>query len=216
MSITLATGTQLAIASTYGASVNMTALTNAAEAVATLAGGHGVIVGDFLEVTSGWDLLNARIVRVKTVATNDITFEGINTASVTNYPAGTGTGTIRRITAWTTISQVQSFDTSGGDLNFADITTITDRTQKQVPTTRGAQALSMTVFDDAALAGQIAVQAASDLSTPAAFRIVFANNSRMVINGYWSIGAAPAVAVNAPLTNNITFSALAIATRYAT
>lgn len=216
MSITLATGTALSIASTYGASVNMTALTNAAEAVATLAAAHGVIVGDFLEVTSGWDLLNARIVRVKTVATNDVTFEGINTVSTTSYPAGTGVGTIRRITAWTTVSQVQSFDTSGGDLNFADITTITDKTQKQVPTTRSAQSLSMTVFDDATLAGQIAVQAASDLSTPAGFRIVFANNSRMVINGYWSINSAPSVAVNAPLTNNITFSGLALATRYAT
>jgi len=216
MAITLATGTTLSIASTYGAAVNMTAITNAAAAVATLAAAHGVIVGDFLEVTSGWDLLNARIVRVSAVSTNDITFEGINTTNVTNYPAGTGTGTIRRITAWTTISQVQSFDTSGGDLSFADITTITDRTQKQVPTTRSPQTLSMTVFDDAALAGQIAVQAASDLSTPAAFRIVFANNSRMVINGYWSINSAPAVAVNAPLTNNITFSGLALATRYAT
>jgi len=215
MSITLATGTQLSIASTYGSAVNMTALTNAAEAVATLAAGHGVVVGDFLEVTSGWDLLNSRIVRVKTVATNDITFEGVNTTNTTNYPAGTGTGTIRRITAWTTISQVKDFDTGGGDLNFADITTITDRTQKQVPTTRSAQTLSMTVYDDAALAGQIAVQAASDLSTPAAFRIVFPNGSRMVINGYWSIGSAPKVSVNEALTNNITFSAVALATRYA-
>jgi len=216
MAITLATGTQLSIASTYGAAVNMTAITNATEAVATLAAAHGVIAGDFLEVTSGWDLLNARIVRVKTVSTNDVTLEGINTVSVTNYPAGTGTGTIRRITAWTTISQVQIFDTSGGDLNFADVTTITDKTQKQVPTTRSAQALSLTVFDDATLAGQIAVQAASDLSTPAAFRIVFANASRMVINGYWSINSAPSVAVNAPLTNNITFTAVAPSTRYAT
>ena len=216
MAITLATGTALSIATTYGSAVNMTALTNATEAVATLAAGHSVVVGDFLEVTSGWDLLNSRIVRVKTVATNDITFEGINTSSTTNYPAGTGTGTIRRITAWTSISQVQSFDTSGGDLNFADITTIADRTQKQVPTTRSAQQLSITVFDDATLAGQIAVQAASDSSTPAAFRIVFPNNTRMVINGYWSIGSAPGVNVNAPLTNTIGFSALALATRYAT
>ena len=216
MAIKLATGTALAIASIYGASVNMTAITNATNAVATLAAAHGVIVGDFLEVTSGWDLLSARIVRVSAVSTNDITFEGINTSNVSNYPAGTGTGTIRRITAWTSIAQVQSFSTSGGDVNFADITTIVDRTQKQVPTTRSPQALSMTVFDDPALAGQVAVQAASDLVTPAAFRIVFADNSRMVINGYWSIKAAPDVNVNAPVTNEITFSALALSTRYAT
>ena len=216
MAIKLATGTALAIATTYGTAVNMTALSNATEGVATLAGGHGVIVGDFLEVTSGWDLLNNRIVRVKTVATNDITFEGINTSSVTNYPAGTGTGTIRRITAWTTISQVQSFATAGGDLNFADITTIADKTQKQVPTTRSPQTLTMTVFDDPTLAGQIAAQAASDLSTPAAFRIVFPDASRMVINGYWSIKSAPDVNVNAPVTNELSFSALALSTRYAT
>ena len=216
MAITLATGTQLSIASTYGNAVNMTAITNATEAVATLAAGHGVVVGDFLEITSGWDLLSGRIVRAKAVATNDVTLEGINTTSTTNYPAGTGTGTIRRITAWTTISQVQSFDTAGGDLNFADITTVTDKTQKQIPTTRSAQTFSLTVFDDASTAGQIAVQAASDLSTPAAFRIVFANASRMVINGYWSIGASPKVAVNAPLTNDIAFTAVALSTRYAT
>lgn len=216
MAITLATGTQLAIASTFGTAVNMTAVTNATEAVATLGAGHGVVVGDFLEITSGWDLLTGRIVRAKAVATNDVTLEGINTTSVANYPTGTGTGTIRRITAWTTIAQVQSFDTAGGDLNFADITTITDKTQKQIPTTRSAQTFNLTIFDDAATAGQIAVQAASDLSTPAAFRIVFANASRMVINGYWSIGASPKVAVNAPLTNDIAFTAVALATRYAT
>lgn len=216
MAITLATGTQLAIASTYGTAVNMTALTNATEAVATLAVGHAVVVGDFLEVTSGWDLLTGRIVRVKTVATNDITFESINTVSTTNFPAGTGTGTIRRITAWTSITQVQSFDTSGGDINFADVTTIVDKTQKQVPTTRSPQQLSMTIFDDASLAGQIAVQAASDSNTPTGFRIVFPNNSRMVVNGYFSIGSAPNVAVNAPLTSTIGFSAVATAVRYAT
>lgn len=215
MSITLATGTTLAIASTYGASVAMSAISNATEAVATLAGGHSVVVGDFLEVSSGWDLLNGRIVRVKTVATNDITFEGINTVSTTNFPATTGVGTIRRITAWTNITQVQGFETSGGDLNFADITTIVDKTQKQAPTTRTAQQLSMTVFDDPTLAGQIAVQAASDSNTPTGFRIVFPNSSRMVINGYFSIAAAPNVAVNAPLTNKIGFSAYAQSTRYA-
>jgi Phage tail tube protein, TTP len=216
LSITIATGTQLAIASTYGTSVNMTAITNAAEAVATLGAGHGVVVGDFLEITSGWDLLNNRIVRAKTVATNDITFESINTTSVTNYPAGSGVGTVRRITAWTSIAQVQSFDTSGGDLNFADITTIVDKTQKQVPTTRSPQQLTITVFDDPTLGYYSAVQSASDTNSITAFRIIFPNNSRMVANGYWSVGASPTVAVNAPLTNTISFSAAAQLTRYAT
>jgi hypothetical protein len=93
MAFTLSTGTALAIAQTYGTAVNMTALTNAAEAVATLAAGHSVVVGDFLEVTSGWGTMNGRIVRVKTVASNDITFEAINTTSLSRFPAGAGVGT---------------------------------------------------------------------------------------------------------------------------
>lgn len=216
MAITLATGTNLAVATTYGAAVNMTAITNATEAVATLAAGHGVVVGDFLEVTSGWDLLTGRIVRAKTVATNDITFEGINTTSTANYPAGSGVGTIRRITAWTALGQIQGIEPSGGDLSFADITTVVDRTQKQVPTIRSAQVITLTQFDDPLLAGQIAVQAASDTASPMALRVIFANNSRMVINGYWSINSTPSVATNAPLTNNIVFTGLALSTRYAT
>lgn len=86
MAIIIATGTGVDIASTYGASVNMTAITNATEAVATLAAGHGVVVGDFLEVTSGWQRLTGRIVRVKTVATNDVTLESINTSSTSLFP----------------------------------------------------------------------------------------------------------------------------------
>jgi hypothetical protein len=216
MAIKLATGTALAIATAYGTAVNMTALTNATEAVATLGAGHGVVVGDFLEVTSGWDLLTGRIVRAKTVVTNDVTFELINTTSTANYPTGGGIGTIRRITTWTPIAQVQTFDAAGGEPSFADITTIVDRVQKQVPTLRSAQTLTLGLFDDPLLAGQIAIQAASDNLTVAALRIIFPDASRMVANGYWSIRPAPSVTVNAPVTIAANFTGLSLATRYNT
>jgi len=216
MAITLSTGTQVAIASAYGNAVNMTALTNAAEAVATLAAGHGCVAGDYLEVTSGWDLLTGRIVRVKTVSTNDITFEVIDTTSTSNYPAGTGTGTIRRITAWTNITQIQGVDTSGGDLDFADITTIVDRTKKQIPTTRSPIQLDFTVFDDPALAWYNTVRNASDTAVAVALRMSFPNSSKLVGNGYWSLQTTPTVGSNAPLTSKIGFSAVSNNTRYAT
>lgn len=216
MSITIATGTQVAIATTYGSAVNMTAITNATEAVTTLGAGHGVVVGDFLEVTSGWDLLNGRIVRAKTVATNDITFENINTTSTSNYPAGSGTGTVRRITAWTSVTQVQGVDTGGGDQNYADITTIADRTQKQVPTTRNAQTIDLTVFDDPALGYYAPAVAAAEASSTIGLRLIFPNNSRIVINSYISVQKMPSVAVNQPLTAKLSFSAYAEPTRYAT
>lgn len=215
MAITLATGTQVAIASTYGTASAVSAATNAAECVITVAAAHGIVVGDFVEFTSGWDLATGRIFRAKTVVTNDVTLEALNTASTSSYPAGTGTGTVRRITAWTQITQVQNVGTSGGDQQYTDITTIADRTQKQIPTTRSPQEISLTVFDDPALAWYSVVGTASDSSTPAAVRFIFPNNSRLVANGYWSLQKVPTINANAPLTANLAFSTLAEPTRYA-
>jgi hypothetical protein len=216
MAITRSTGTLVAIASTYGSSSNMTAITNAAEAVATLAAGHGVVVGDFLEVTSGWDRLNGRIVRAKTVSTNDVTFEGINTVSTSFYPTGTGTGTVRRITAWTSISQITSgLAVSGGDPQFADITTLTDTIQKQIPTTRTPVQVTLPVFYDPSLAWWATVLAASDSATPVAMRMVFSNNSRLVANGYWSLRQVPTVE-DSTLRGEISVSFFSDPTTYAT
>lgn len=216
MAITLATGTLVAIASTYGSSVNMTAITNASSAVATLAGGHSVVVGDFLEVTSGWDRLNARIVRVSAVSTNDITFEGIDTSSTSLYPAGTGTGSIRRITAWTNLSQITSdINVSGGEQQFADITTLTDRTQKRIPTVRGAVSVTLPFFDDPSLSWYGTVRTASDTATATAVRMIFPNNSRLVANAYWSLQTVPTIE-DSTLRASISLSFAADPTRYAT
>jgi len=216
MAITLSTGTVVAIASTYGASVSMSAISNASQAVATLAAGHSVVVGDFLEVTSGWDLLNGRIVRVVTVATNDITFENINTTSTSLYAAGAGTGSIRRITAWTNITQIQNIAPGGGEQQFVDVTTIVDRTQKQIPTTRSAQTIQLQVLDDPALSYYSIVTTAASTAVPTALRMIFPNNSRLVANGYWSLQTTPNVAANAPLTANIDISFSAEPVRYST
>lgn len=216
MSVTLATGTVFAYASTYGASVNMTAITNASEAVATLAVGHGVTVGDYLEVTSGWDKLNARIVRAKTVATNDITFESINTTSTTAYPAGSGTGTIRRITAWTNLSQITTgFGASGGDQNYADITTITDTVQKQIPTTRSPVAVTLPFFDDPSLSWYPGVVTISDSATATGFRASFPNGSKLVANAYYSIRKVPTVE-DSTLRSEVSVSFASEPVRYAT
>ena len=49
MSVKLPTGTTFAIATAYGASKTMSAVTNANPGVATLEAAHGVVLGDFME-----------------------------------------------------------------------------------------------------------------------------------------------------------------------
>lgn len=215
MTITSSTGSQIAIASTYGASKNMTAVTNAAEAVATLEASHGIIVNDIMEVTSGWDLLTNRILRAKVVATNDVTLEGFNSSSTSRFPAGSGTGTIREITAWTGITQIKDVATQGGEQQFEDITTIADFIRKQKPTVRNPVSLSLTVFDDPSLSWYAVVLAAANAATPTALRITLPNGSLLYANCYWSLQTTPSIASQQSLTAKIDTSYIAEATRYA-
>lgn len=216
MSITSAVGTAFAIASAYGSAKTMSAISNAAAAVATLAASHGVVVGDIVEVTSGWDRLNGRLARVSAVATNDVTLEGINTSSTTDYPAGTGTGSVRVISAWTSISQITAdFSVSGGGQQYADVTTLADKTQKRIPTVRDPIDITLPLFDDPSLAWYATVQSVSDSSTVAGLRIVFPNGSRLLANGYWSLRKTPTVQ-DSTLRGEIAISMAADPTRYAT
>ena len=218
MGFTRAIAVQLAAAQTYGTSKNMTAITNAAEAVATLEASHGVAAGDYVELTSGWGRLNGRIVRAKTVATNDVTLDGINTTNTTLYPAGLGTGTVRKITPATgliNMSQVNLINTSGGEMGFEDMTCIDDVQGKEAPTIPGPTRLTLTVFDDPTLAWAAVLQAAADATTPLAFRLRYPNGVMQLFNAYVALQRFPQIEFGKALKTNITLSLIAEQTRYA-
>lgn len=216
MAITQAVGTVFAIASAYGTSKNMTAITNATEAVATLEASHGIVAGDYLEVTSGWDRLTARVVRAKTVSTNDVTLEGIDTSSVTLYPSGSGTGTVRKISTWTNLSQITTnFQVSGGEQQYANVTTLSDTIQKQIPTTRNPVSVTLPVYDDPSLSWYATVNSVSESSTATAMRASFPNGSKLVANAYWSLQKTPTVE-DSTLRARIDVSFAAEPTRYST
>jgi hypothetical protein len=219
MAITRSTGLVVAAANTYGAAVNMTAVTNAAEAVATLAAAHGVVVGDMLEITSGWGRLNQRFVRAKVVNVNDVTLEGVNTTSTTLFPAGAGTGTIRRVAAATglvSMSQIKLISTSGGEMSYEDITSMDDVVSKQMPTIRSPVQMQLTCFDDPTLAWYATLVAADDAATPLGFRMSFPNGSKIYFNAFVSVSRVPQIEVNASLKTNISLSFAAEPIRYTT
>lgn len=214
MPITIATGTGVDIAKTYGTAIAMTALSNATEAVATLAAGHGLIVGDIVEIASGWQRLDKRIARVKAVATNDVTLENINTTSTTLYPIGSGTGSVREITAWEEIIGARDVSASGGEQQFADITTLADVIERQVPTVRSALALQMTVMYDPALPWFATVVGVSETSSIAGLRMRFPNGSKIFGNGYWSLQKTPSISRNEALTSSVDIAFVADVTAY--
>lgn len=108
------TGTTFFIASAFAAAQNTTVVTNAVEAVVTVAG-HGYNDGDIVEISSGWGRLNKRVFRVKDKATDTFKLEGMNTSSTTFFPTGSGLGSVRKVTTFTQIQQVLAMNSQGGD-----------------------------------------------------------------------------------------------------
>lgn len=215
MAIYASQGLQLAIASTFGTQFTITAITNASEAVATHSASHGVAVNDIIEVTSGWKRLNQRVVRAKTVATNDVTYEGINTSSTSDYPTGEGIGTGREITAWTTISQLlPEVSSSGGGFRRADITEIDDVRVKELPILAEAVTLTFQYHWDPALAWRSVVETASRAASPYPFRIT-KGTTRIYGNAYWGYLSEPSIQ-NGVLVGSIELSAVADSVTYTT
>ncbi len=112
---TLPSGTIMSVASAFAAEKTVTVVSNAAEASITCLG-HGYIVGDIVQLYSGWGRLNRRAVRVKTVTTVDIfVAELIDTTSLEFFPAGSGIGTVRKVSTFTQISKYLNPTQSGGE-----------------------------------------------------------------------------------------------------
>jgi hypothetical protein len=197
MSYTLAVGTKAYIASTYGSSKTMSALSNATSAVATLESSHGVIVGDFVEISSGWGEADDRIAKATVVSTNDVTLGNIDTSSTTNFPVGTGTGSVREITAWTEVTQITpDYVVQGGEQEYADISTLDQRLRKRLPTRRGAIGVELETYFDPTLSWWSTVKSAADGATPVAVKFVYPNGTVIVANAYWSLQEVPTVGDN--------------------
>lgn len=214
MAVTLPRGSVVSIASTYGAPVTMSAITNATEAVATLAASHGVAVDSILEVTSGWTRLNGRIARAKAVATNDVTLANINTSSTARFPAGSGNGSVRVISAWQQISQVMSIEASGGDQQFTNFSFVEDDFERQIPNMKNAQMLTITMADDSALAHHALLVTADADKTPRTIRISLPSGGVLYYNGYIGFNPTPTFTPDDVMAVRATLSLSAAFTRY--
>lgn len=111
---TLPSGTVLAVASAFAAAKTVSGISNSSEAVVSCTG-HGYSVGDIVQLYSGWGRLNRRAVKVKSVTTDTFVAEGIDTTNTEFFPAGSGGGTVRKVSTFTQISKYLNPQASGGE-----------------------------------------------------------------------------------------------------
>lgn len=108
------TGTIYSVATAFATAKTVSAITNAAEASVSCTA-HGYSVGDILQIFSGWGKLNRRAIRVKSATTDAFVAEGINTTNTEFYPSGSGIGTVRKATTFTTVNKILNQQNSGGE-----------------------------------------------------------------------------------------------------
>ena len=215
MAITLTTGSTLSVAKTYAAPLNFTAASNAANCALTVSGST-IVAGDYVEVNSGWGLLDKRLVRAGAGSSaTSLILEGIDTSDTVKYPAGAGVGTVRKVSTWTQITQVRTISASGGQQQYADVTSIVDVVTRQIPTVRGAVEMTVDVFDDPSLAWYADVIKADEARAPYGMILAFPNGSKTVANAYWSLMRVPTMAQNEALMTQISLSYAAEPVRYA-
>jgi hypothetical protein len=216
MAAVVADGTIVAIASTYGVAKTMSAVTNANPAVATLEAAHGIIVGDIMEMSSGWPDMDDKILRCSVLSTNDVTLEGFSTSNTTKYPSGSGTGTVREITAFTNIAQILTIATEGGEPLYRDYQFLNELQQRRIPLSKSPLNLTLTLADDITLAQQATIRAAEDGGVPVAMRLTLPNGSKVYLNGYWTMSNLPGFSSGQINTRTVGFALTSLPTEYAT
>lgn len=172
------TGTTFFIASTYGSAITTSAVTNASEAVVTTSSAHSYTNGDIVEVTSGWGRLNGRVFRIKAASGSTLTLEGMDTTSTTFYPAGSGTGSVRKITAFTQITQVIASASSGGDPKTVTYKYIESDVEYNINDGFGATSYTLDLdADSIGTAGYTAIKTLTEVQTSTCLKMVSRNGA---------------------------------------
>lgn len=200
-------------AATYDAVLPFTALSNAAEAVATVTGAS-LSPGDIVLLSSGWSKLDNKVVRVKAATATAITLEGIDTTDVLLFPAGGGAGSIKKVLTWVQIPQVTDLAFSGGEQNYLDVVFLEDDQGKQIPTDKTATSMTLTIADDPVKPFNGVLLKADARKQVEAARLVLPGNDQLLYGTFTSFSKQPAVSRSNLLTRTVSLALQSEPTRY--
>lgn len=192
MAISVPNGAAFAVASLYAAAIAVSAASNASECVLTTAA-NTYAAGDFLELTSTWPRANGRVFRVKAATSTSVTLEGFDTTSTKIFPAGAGTGSVRKISTWTPIPFMKSFEVSGGDPKYNTEEFLDYPDEIQVPNGFSATSVTMTIADDQTLPHHAVLQSATDNQSPTAVRVVLPSGATLLYSGLMGFNPTPSM-----------------------
>lgn len=194
MAIYTNSGLAMSMQSAIAAAQTISSVTKVAPGVITTSAAHGYANGDIilLEV-NGMIELDKRVVEV--MAVTSTTFQIVGPDGVTGLDTTLfstfSSGTAKKLTLGTSITGVQGFSSSGGDIKFEDSTTVHDTVDKQIVVGANALSYSLEMQWDPASAGQAAMKAAFESRTSKAFRIQWPSGAYVMFFGSVGYSGAP-------------------------
>lgn len=214
MAIRLPDGSTVFLATAYGATKTVTAISNANPAVLTSAA-HGLTNGAFYELKSSWQKLNDRVFKGANTSANALDVVGADTTNTTLFPVGSSAGSLREITTWVQIPQILEFSTNGGEQQFWTGSFLEDDFERQMPTTTSAQSIKIGIGDDPSMPWYQALKSAHEARAIRAMRLNLPDGSVILYNGHVSFNETPTLSKGQVMQVAATLSLNARPVRYA-
>ena len=164
-------GSTYAIPSTFGAPITVTNVTNASSAVCT-AVGHGLLDGDVVEFSSGWSKVNRRIFKVDQLTADTFALVDCDSSNIPLFPAGSGVGSVKKLSGWTQIPKVMNPSMSGGEPKNVVYEFVEDENEYTIFNGWSAMTYTLEIDDDTTTAGYAALVAQSEVQTNTVLRIL--------------------------------------------
>lgn len=189
-------GTLLQFSTTLASAVTVSAATNANPCAVTTSTSHGYSTNDELLYESAWSDINEAIFKFTSATATTGSLQELDTTNTAFYPAGSGVGTLRKLSGWTTVPQVLDISTTGGDPRFTPIELLAQRNSVQVATGFNATAINFTLADDPTNAVVKTMLGLSRTLSKAAIKILVSGSAPMYGYGFLTLSELPQMARN--------------------
>lgn len=193
MTIKTNSGLKLFMESAIATAKTISGITKAAPGVVSSTT-HGFVNNDIvlLEV-QGMVELNGRLFKVVNVAADSFQLAGVDgtTGIDTTLYNTFSSGTAKKVTLGTSITGVQEFTFSGGDIKTVDTTSVNDLVDTQIVVGAAAQAADLTMQWDPSSAAQQAMIAAFQTRANKGFKVMWPDGAFVLWYGTVGYTGAP-------------------------
>jgi Phage tail tube protein, TTP len=197
----------------FGAPKTVTGISTASPAVATSVA-HGYSDGNIVLLTSGWEDATDTLYEVDQLSADTFSLLGLDSTNTSWYDPTASAGTAKLVSTWTSIPQVLTISTAGGDPRFTTFTPLARRTAINVPTGFNATSITLTLGYDQANANYQAMLAVSRALTQVGFKMALSGGVTTYGFGYMAVSEVPALNVNQPNQVTAVFTLLGKAMSY--